>query len=974
MKNIYKNTLMIFGIIFLVVGAAVFPGASKTTTELQKTTAVYKEAPNHSMDLYNKTSKFPWTEHGETIKSKILNDIQNVPIKTNTMNKKQRIVRAATIYVDDSNIAGPWYGTLINPYQHIQNGVDAANIGDTVFVFSGIYHENVLINKAITLTGEYTDTTIIDGGGCGIAVYSASADVRMFTIQNGEYGIYLFASSNSNVADCVISNTYYGIMLSDESPSCTIRNCTVSNNQCGIYPLGSNNCNIINCTVSNNVYFGIYIDSSENCYLRNNTIYNNAFNFAVDWAFFHDIDTSNTVDGKPIYYLVEQRDLVFDETSSVGFLGLISCENITVNNLDTEGITVAGTTSSSFSHITSHQSIYGILLLACSMIVISDVSLSDCVGGFYLTGCSQVFTTGCAISRNYDDLQFLWSDSCTLNDCTTEKAIWSMESSSISLTNCTSEGIALWQSTTCSLRNNIVDWFTIYGWDITVFYHDIDSSNTVDGKPIIYLIGQQDMILDGNDNIGFLGLVSCTNVTIQNADIRGIVCANTTQITIDTVRVHDTYLGIFTLLSSQMHIRNSLIYNNAQHGVCLTGTGTSSSADNEIINCRLFDNYADGLYTECSPEIHIINSTFSNNMYGIYFYGSPSCDVINCAVSHNSAHGIYVAKSSYCTIQQCRLYQNGYDGVCLGDSSECNVLNCEVYENYNIGIYLIDSECTNNNIAYCHSYNNSHYGVYFFLSATGNVVHHNTIDHNGVYGVYSEYAYDNIIHHNNIFDNAQNAQEDYSNNIWDDGHEGNYWSDYTGTDNNHDGIGDTPYSIPGGNSHDCYPFMYPDGWLNSPPTTPSQPTGLMEGIKGAQYTYTTSAIDPNGDQVYYMWDWGDGIISNWLGPYPSGQMVSATHIWNTHGTYQLKVKAKDTFGAESNWSTPLTVKIYKLGDVNNDGEVTFADIDPFVAAIGTTETQFRIQYPTWVWIAADCNQDGMITFADIDPFVALIGS
>ena len=66
--------------------------------------------------------------------------------------------------------------------------------------------------------------------------------------------------------------------------------------------------------------------------------------------------------------------------------------------------------------------------------------------------------------------------------------------------------------------------------------------------------------------------------------------------------------------------------------------------------------------------------------------------------------------------------------------------------------------------------------------------------------------------------------------------------------------------------------------------------------------------------------------------------------------------------------------IFKLGDVNNDGMVTFADIDPFVAAIGTNESQFQAQHPAWSWRAADCNLDGMVTFADVDPFVALIGT
>jgi hypothetical protein len=59
--------------------------------------------------------------------------------------------------------------------------------------------------------------------------------------------------------------------------------------------------------------------------------------------------------------------------------------------------------------------------------------------------------------------------------------------------------------------------------------------------------------------------------------------------------------------------------------------------------------------------------------------------------------------------------------------------------------------------------------------------------------------------------------------------------------------------------------------------------------------------------VYYLWDWGDGNNSGWLGPYSSGITVIAWHIWETKGNYVIKVKAKDKHGAESNWSDPLPI-------------------------------------------------------------------
>ena len=163
--------------------------------------------------------------------------------------------------------------------------------------------------------------------------------------------------------------------------------------------------------------------------------------------------------------------------------------------------------------------------------------------------------------------------------------------------------------------------------------------------------------------------------------------------------------------------------------------------------------------------------------------------------------------------------------------------------------------------------------------------------------------------------------------------------------------------------------------INHPPNTPTTPLGPTKGIAGIEYAYSTQTTDPDGDFIKYGWDWdGNYIVDTWTSLMPSGVILNIHHLWPDIGSYTIRVKAKDKYGLESNWSIPLTVNIYKLGDVNNDGMVTFADIDPFVAAIGTTEAQFQAQHPSWTWLAADCNQDGKITFADIDPFVALIGT
>jgi hypothetical protein len=93
----------------------------------------------------------------------------------------------------------------------------------------------------------------------------------------------------------------------------------------------------------------------------------------------------------------------------------------------------------------------------------------------------------------------------------------------------------------------------------------------------------------------------------------------------------------------------------------------------------------------------------------------------------------------------------------------------------------------------------------------------------------------------------------------------------------------------------------------NPPNKPNTPDGSTRGNPGVSYTYQTSTTDPDGDLLYYMWDWADGTPLTWDGPYTSAQTVAASHIWSTKGSYSVKVKAKDTTGAESVWSDPLPI-------------------------------------------------------------------
>lgn len=89
---------------------------------------------------------------------------------------------------------------------------------------------------------------------------------------------------------------------------------------------------------------------------------------------------------------------------------------------------------------------------------------------------------------------------------------------------------------------------------------------------------------------------------------------------------------------------------------------------------------------------------------------------------------------------------------------------------------------------------------------------------------------------------------------------------------------------------------------NNAPSAPSI-SGTQTGSVGNSYEYTFVATDPDGDEVYYLVDWGDGSATGWTGPYTSGEMVKLNKTWDADGTYIIQAKAKDKYDATSDWGT-----------------------------------------------------------------------
>lgn len=96
---------------------------------------------------------------------------------------------------------------------------------------------------------------------------------------------------------------------------------------------------------------------------------------------------------------------------------------------------------------------------------------------------------------------------------------------------------------------------------------------------------------------------------------------------------------------------------------------------------------------------------------------------------------------------------------------------------------------------------------------------------------------------------------------------------------------------------------------NVAPDIPARPSGPYEGETNTNIEFTTTTNDSDGDWIYYWFDWGNGENSGWVGPYQSNEAVYERYSWPEPGDYEVRVKARDNYFFESNWSDPWMIHI-----------------------------------------------------------------
>jgi nitrous oxidase accessory protein len=280
--------------------------------------------------------------------------------------------------------------------------------------------------------------------------------------------------------------------------------------------------------------------------------------------------------------------------------------------------------------------------------------------------------------------------------------------------------------------------------------------------------------------------------------------------------------SIVTILSDNVEVIGFNIQNGGGEN---QGNGIGiHNYSNCVVTHTIIQNCNSGIYITNSTNNTLVNNTLSENVMGISLSsGSNDNRLLGNTILNDTTHGIYIGINLYQPTPQPdgnivvgNTIIGNNDGIFLWCAQNSLIYqNTIEYSRTFDGISIEKSE--NNTIAENSIMKNRRAGVYFdhvdgpFIN---NVVIRNTLAGNLESGVHIDsYISDIIVYQNNFFNNGRNGYDNWSNQ-WDNGTStGNYWDDYKGVDANGDGIGDTPYNIPGGTNHDRFPLMKPYGDL-----------------------------------------------------------------------------------------------------------------------------------------------------------------
>lgn len=836
--------------------------------------------------------------------------------------------RTAPVYGNILYVGGSGPGN----YTTIQSAIDSASDGDTVFVYSGTYNENLIVDKSIKLIGEGEDTCSINGDGVRNVVNITANWINMtgFRIvgNGGECGIYVI-TDNVTLSHNHVSGNIIGISL-DESTDSTLFMNNVTENYgiglkkgIGIYINNSRFVDVLYNNISKNHALaqyanpsqesgiGLVIENSENINVEHNKIFENygvcEYTFSMGYSgigLYIESSENVNIENNNIFenYGVSEYQysmlytgigIDFDQSDNNNIRSNNIYENYQLGTGSIGGTGMAIAFSSSDHNNVSYNYIYD---------NIGDDSMSfditiELQGSYYNDFyCNDIFENGGdALILNFAD-----NNNIIKND----------------ISNNSGNGLNLY-----------------YGCDHNHVMNNNINGNSDNGVRILQSDDNQIKFNDISENSGngiYLASINYGN-SEYNIVSNNIVSKNSgSGIRLDRDDAH--------AVTRYNHLLHNEIFENSI-GIEIA----NYSNNNEVRNNSIRDNYDYGVYISSSCYSNVLyHNNLESNVNQADDEGTDTWDNGNTsggnywddyAGNDSDGDGIgdtpYVIPGNNNEDNYPWMVRNGW----ISTDDNPPVANFTwVINDLTVTFNSTSTDPDNDIVNFTWSFGDesTSYGenVIHQYSTSGEYVVNLTVkdDDNATDSIEktvvlvgnqpptAAFSYsptnpttEDIIQ---FTDESTDPDGTITSWVWIFG-DGNTSS---GQNPEHQYIESGIYTVSltvtdDDGANDALQKTIIVSSINHPPNPPII-SGPTSGKAGITYTYNLSSTDQDDDNVFYYVDWGDNTNSGWIGPYVSGETITVNHSWSQQGVYTIKAKAKDIYGAESDWTMlPVTMPL-----------------------------------------------------------------
>jgi len=338
----------------------------------------------------------------------------------------------------DNDCSSNYHGIrLYNSYNNIVSGNIATNNDYGIYLSSS--NNNAISgntandnDNGIFLSS--SDNTNIEGNiatNNDYGIYLTGSDYNNIsgnTANNNYHGIIIYSSDNNIVSGNIATNNDYGISLYSSNNNAISGN-TANDNDYGINLNKSNNTNVEGNT-ANNSLVGIYLDDSNDNNISGNVMNIGGLILGVGYLTTNDIDTTNLVNGKPLYYYTNELNLGANDFLNAGQVILVNCSNSLISNLNVSyssmGISLYYCNNNTISRNTANNNTDdGIYLYSSNNNTISgNTANNNNDGGIYLSSSDNTNIEGNIATNNDYGIYLTGSDYNNISGNTANNNSW----------------------------------------------------------------------------------------------------------------------------------------------------------------------------------------------------------------------------------------------------------------------------------------------------------------------------------------------------------------------------------------------------------------------------------------------------------------------------------------------------------------------------------------------------------------------